>query len=205
MNLIGKIEDFCDSSCSWNVYNERLDCFFDANEITDSHKKANILLSVCGPKTYEVVRSLVSPSLPSSKSYDELVALIGSHYNPKPSVIVQRFKFNTRVQLENESLSTFVAELKKLTEFCDYGPVRDDMIRDRLVVGVRDVQIQRRLLSETELTLESAFSIATGMEAAESNARLLQHSTTRHSSEVREKREISFAFLPLYAYLSLDG
>lgn len=174
MSIIGKVDEFCETLCSWDVYVERLNCFFAANDITEESKKVNIFLSVCGPKTYDIIRSLVSPSLPSSKSYDELVLLLKAHYNPKPSVIVQRFKFNTRVQSVDESIAVFVAELRKLTEFCDYGTFRDDMIRDRLVVGVRDVRIQRRLLAESEMTLETAFNIASGMEAADKNATLLQ-------------------------------
>ena len=44
------------------------------------------------------------------------------------------------------------------------------MIRDRLVVGVNDVNIQRKLLSEVGLTLERALAIAVGIETATKEA-----------------------------------
>uniref|UniRef100_A0AAQ4NRX0 Gypsy retrotransposon integrase-like protein 1 n=1 Tax=Gasterosteus aculeatus aculeatus TaxID=481459 RepID=A0AAQ4NRX0_GASAC len=43
------------------------------------------------------------------------------------------------------------------------------MLRDRLVCGINDDRIQRRLLSETDLTFEKAFKIAVAAEAASKN------------------------------------
>ena len=48
-------------------------------------------------------------------------------------MIVKRFKFNSCVRNGNKSVSMFVAELRKLTEYCKYGESVNDMLRDRLV------------------------------------------------------------------------
>ena len=47
------------------------------------------------------------------------------------------------------------------------------MLRDRLVCGVKDNRIQRRLLAEPELNFTGAMTIAQAMEAAEKNAKEL--------------------------------
>ena len=52
----------------------------------------------------------------------------------------------------------------------------DDMLRDRLVCGVRDVKVQRRLMAEPNLTFKKAFELSQSAEAAEKNARELQAS-----------------------------
>ncbi|OON23189.1 hypothetical protein X801_00906, partial [Opisthorchis viverrini] len=96
------------------------------------------------------------------------------HYNPKPSVITHRFHFNTRVQKEGESIADFVSELRRLTEYCDYGDFRNDVLRDRLVVGVRNARIQQCLLADSNLTWETAYDTAVALKAAENNATLLQ-------------------------------
>ena len=36
-------------------------------------------------------------------------------------MIAKRFKFNSRVRNANESVTIFVAELRKLTEYCEYS------------------------------------------------------------------------------------
>ena len=48
------------------------------------------------------------------------------------------------------------------------------MLRDRLVCGINDAGIQRRLLSESELTYKKAFHMPLGVESAERNAKDLQ-------------------------------
>jgi hypothetical protein len=45
-----------------------------------------------------------------------------------------------------------VAELRKLSEHCNFGTTLNDMLRNRLVCGVGDQRIQRRLLAEPDLT-----------------------------------------------------
>ena len=48
------------------------------------------------------------------------------------------------------------------------------MLRDRLVCGINDARLQRRLLAESTLTFEKALSVALAWESAERNARHLQ-------------------------------
>ena len=124
--------------------------------------------------TYQLVRNLVAPDKPTDKSFQEIVKLVKEHHTPPPSVIVQRFKFNSRSQREGESVGEFVAELRRLSEHCKFDATLDDMLRDRLVCGIRDVRTQRRLLAESDLKLKKAFELAQAAEVAEKNAKDLQ-------------------------------
>ena len=96
------------------------------------------------------------------------------HFDPKPSVIVQRFRFNSRSRQEGESVAKFTAELQRLSEHCEFGAVLSDMLRDRLVVGIMNDRIQRRLLAEKELTFKRAYDLAIAHETAEKNTTELQ-------------------------------
>ena len=66
-----------------------------------------------------------------------------------------------------ESIAEYIAELRHIAEHCEYGSILDDMLRDRLVCGVADDRIQRRLLAETELSFAKAMQLATAMELAD--------------------------------------
>ncbi len=92
------------------------------------------------------------------------------HHNPKPSAIVQRFKFNSRTWQQGEVVADFVAALRQLSEYCEYGDTLDDMLQDRLVCGINEGHLQRRLLAEPKLTFEKAFELAQAYESAERNA-----------------------------------
>lgn len=74
---------------SWEVYTERLALYMQANGISTAEKKVAVLLSACGNETYEIARSLFSPALPSSKSYQEIIEALTNYFSPKPSEIVQ--------------------------------------------------------------------------------------------------------------------
>lgn len=151
MATIGTVGPFDCQSQTWEEYCEVLDIFFTANNITDAGKRKAILLSCCGPATYSLLRSLVSPETPGEKDYAFLVKTLKDHFHPKPSEIVQRFKFNTRTYYPGESIADYVAELRKLVQDCNYGTTLLQMLRDQLVCRVNDDSIQRRLLSHGEM------------------------------------------------------
>ena len=64
-------------------------------------------------------------------------------------------------------MSAYVAELRSLAEHCKFGANLDEMIRDRLVCGINDPRIQRRLFQEPDsLTYGNAYKLAIAMETA---------------------------------------
>ena len=120
MTTFGKLDEY-DETEDWRHYIERVNHLFEANEITDSDKKRSIFLVCVGAKTYKLVRSLVATEDPKDKSYDYLAKLLQDHFMPKPSAIVQRFKFNTRSQQPGETIAMVLAELRNLSKHCAFG------------------------------------------------------------------------------------
>ena len=145
---------------------ERLENYMVANQIKKEQKVA-VLLTAIGPETYGLLRNLVTPEKPDSKSYQELVNTLQEHLNPKPLVIAERFNFNNRFRQDGESVMDFAAQLKKLTIHCEFGDFLNEALRDRFVAGLRKEAIQRKLLSERDLTFNKALQIAQSMEMAE--------------------------------------
>ena len=162
MATIGRIEEFRDDKEDWNQYAERLEHFFTANGITSDEKKRAVFLTVIGAKAYKQLslRSLIASAKPGEKDFTVLAEAMKNHYTPAPSEIVQRFRFNSRFRRPGESVSTYVAELPALAEFCNFGDILSLMIRDRLVCGIDDENTQRLLLAEKDLTYEKALEIA---------------------------------------------
>ena len=91
----GVIGEFKEGREEWAQYVERLGHFLVANGITENKRKRAVLLFVIGPKAYMLLGSLVASERPGDKSHVDLVKVMMDHYNPKPSEIVQRFKFHT--------------------------------------------------------------------------------------------------------------
>ena len=43
-----------------------------------------------------------------------------------------------------------------MSEFCNYGDLKDELLRDRLVVGIRDSGLSEKMQTDPTLTLEKA-------------------------------------------------
>lgn len=115
----GKLEEFPGSG--WSSWAERLDFFFEANDVVQPGKKKALLLTLCGAATYETVRALVAPRSPAEVEYAELMAVLREHFDPRPSELYSRSQFQRRNQQPGESVSEYVAALKKLAVHCNFG------------------------------------------------------------------------------------
>ncbi|UYV74935.1 K02A2.6-like [Cordylochernes scorpioides] len=70
-------------------------------------------------------------------------------------------KFTNRARMPGEKISTYIAELKNMAEYCKFGSALDEAIHDRLIARIDDDSIQRKLLGEGDsLTLHKAIEIA---------------------------------------------
>ena len=174
MATIGRIKEFCEEKEDWDQYAERLDHFFAANRITGADKKHLVFLTVIGAKAYKQLRSVIVPAKPGEIGYNDLTAAMKKHLTPPPSEIVQRFKFNSRFRRAGESVSSYVAELRALAEYCNFGESLETMLHDRLVCGINDETTQRLLLAEPDLSYKKALEIATSQELAFKNVQTLR-------------------------------
>ena len=134
-------------------------------------KQVPILLSAIGAPIYSFLSDLLSPDLPSTKSMDALISVLRGHFEPRRVVIAERFHFYKRDQLPGESMCDFDAALRKLATHCRFGEALEEALRDRFVCGLRHNAIQRRLLTETDLTYSKALDVARSIEAAEANSK----------------------------------
>lgn len=119
-----------------------------------------MLLSTCGRAVYQLLSDLLSPIKPADTEYKKICETLREHFNPTPPEIVLRHRFYSRSRRSGETIAGFLAELRRLARDCNFGASLNSMLRDRLVLGIADDSIQRRLLSEKDLTLEKALSLA---------------------------------------------
>jgi hypothetical protein len=183
---IGKIEPFDDSVESWNSYVERLEQYFTVNEI-DDEKKVPALLTLLGGKTYGLLRNLTLPDKPATKTYDAIVKLLKDHLSPKPLIVAERFRFYKRYQLQGETVNKYVAELRRLAEYCEFGTLNESL-RDQFVVGLKDEHTQKKLLAVADLTFVKAIEIAVAVETANKDAIELRGKSNPESSVNKVQR-----------------
>lgn len=73
-------------------------------------------------------------------TFDDAIAMFDTHFNPKVNIIHERAVFHQRNQLPGENIETYVRSLYDLAEHASFDD-KDNAIRDRLVVGLRDREL----------------------------------------------------------------
>ena len=101
------------------------------------------------------------------------------------STNIARFRFNSRIQRNTETVDQFASDLCLLAADCEYGELKDTLIRDRILIGVKSFVTQDRLLQETGLTIDRAKDIARSVEA--SKKQMICTATTVEVNAVHQK------------------
>ncbi|XP_061721065.1 uncharacterized protein K02A2.6-like [Cydia pomonella] len=172
---IGKIGEFKIASDNWRLYVERLEQYFLCNNIK-AELQVPTLVTVIGAECYELLVNLCTPDKPTSKTFAELTTILEKHLQPKPSVLAERYKFRHRKQGDSESMSNYVAVLKRMSKTCDFGAWLEESLRDQFVCGIHSETIRQRLFAEDKLDFTKAFNLAVSMEAAEKDAAMVEGS-----------------------------
>ncbi|XP_044005924.1 uncharacterized protein LOC122850945 [Aphidius gifuensis] len=123
------------------------------------------LLASGGSTKDEKIQVAVSDE--EKKVLKTLLDKFEAYFKPKTKPSLERLKFNIRGQARNKSFHEFLKDLKKIAASCDFGTLKDSLIKDRLVCGVKDKRIKDKLLREDDMTLEKAVTICKAAELTE--------------------------------------
>ena len=163
---LGSLHEFRPDSENFSTYWERVQIFFAANDVPED-KKVPVFLNAVRGTTYDLLRSLLAPDSPMTKTLAQIIERLQEHFEPKPSIIIERFKFHKRSQHAGESIAMYIAELRRLAARCSFPRDHlDDTLRDCFVCGLRSENMQKQLLAEKELTLASALEKAQNLRTA---------------------------------------
>ncbi|UYV69883.1 K02A2.6-like [Cordylochernes scorpioides] len=119
-----------------------------------------IFVSLLDSEMLKLGNDLFFPSTMKEQPYERLIQRIKLHLAPRKKVIPQRCRFLKRIQLENESISEYLRELRHLAMDCTFGEMLEVMLRDRFVAGIKSENLQKKLLQEDDdVTLDRARSL----------------------------------------------
>lgn len=100
------------------------------------------------------------------KSEAKIFEKLEEKLRKKHNVIYSRYMFNQRSQAEGEDIDTYILELRKLMKTCEYSNIIiDEVLRDRIVVGIRNPEIKKELLRIDQLDLTQTIKICKSAEA----------------------------------------
>lgn len=107
----------------------------------------------------------------------------------RSDLIYKRSVFNQRCQGNDETFDGFLLGVRTLAKECGFGVLENLRIKDRLVMGLRDLEARDKLEKIQDLTLESAISFCRASEVmkASNNTNgsgiVLQHQVSSKSTD----------------------
>ena len=109
-------------------------------------------ITCIGPDALEIHTGLPFQSDDDRQNIDKVLELWQNYCIGKTNVIYERYRFNNRSQEFDESIDAYTTALRTLAETCEFGSLNEDLIRDRLVCGIRDNSLRKKLLQEPKLS-----------------------------------------------------
>lgn len=85
---------------------------------------------------------------------EEIFKKLKEYYEPKYNFVVEQFKFFRRDQEEAESFDKFLREIKMIAKLCDFETLEDNIVKVCIVLGVKNLALQERLLRVPDLSLD---------------------------------------------------
>ena len=100
----------------------------------------------------------------------------------------ERYKFNGRQQATDESFDAYVTTLQYIRKSCNFCDcLADTLLRDQLVMGIRDDETRNKLLEISDLTLTRCIDLCRANEAT--GARMKQMNAKGGGDEVHGVRQ----------------
>ena len=143
---------------TWPAWKQRWTRYSMISKLDKDEKDMQVstLVYCMGNQAEEIFASFKWEADDDKKDPDKVIAQFDKYFVPRRNVIFERAKFGSREQYTDEPIETYVRALYQLAEHCSFGATKDDFIRDRLVLGLRDKALSEQLQMEEELTLSLA-------------------------------------------------
>ena len=168
----------------WTTWKRRFECFRSASGLSKENepRQVSAMLYCMGEQSDSVLNS-TNISNEDREKYASVMSKFDEYFKVRRNVIFERARFNRRNQLPGETIEQYITVLCMLIETCEYGELKEELLRDRIVVGIRDMALSERLQLESDLSLERAKKIVRQKEAVKDHSQEL-NSTKRDQTAI---------------------
>ncbi|CAL8106073.1 unnamed protein product [Orchesella dallaii] len=188
MGTIGSISPFDQAKDNIEDWLIIFDSFLTANDLDPDCDRKNkcrsILLSSIGATSVCLLKNMFSPRKLDEVSLDEMLSALERYHKPPPKALAERFKFAQRKQQPGETVSQYLAELRKLAQDCKFTEeALQERLRDQLILGPASEKAQCHIFTlDDDIALDEVVRVATARETAQARTAVLRG----NSSAVQE-------------------
>lgn len=127
-----------------------------------------LFLHSIGDDALVIYNGFVFKSAESDRTVDEIIDEFTKYAIGEINESYERFKFNQCIQKKDETVEQFLTNVRTLVKTCNYcKECVDSIIRDRIILGVNDAEVQETLLKERNPSLKKCIDIIKAAESAQ--------------------------------------
>ena len=160
---------------NWRRFKQQFEIYMTATGISgkDDGIKSSTFLHIVGPECLEIYNSFTWARGGDEMKLDKIIEKFQTYCNPRKNLTYERHIFNTRNQQAGENIDAYVTDLKNKAKLCEFSTLKDSLIRERIVCGIRSDEVRARLLRDPDLTLKKAIDICRAAETSETQLKCL--------------------------------
>ena len=176
---------------NWEFFRQQWEDYEIATGLDQRDQKVRLatLRSVMRKDCLQVFNNL-ELTVEQKSSVKACLDALEAYFKPKRNCGATRdMCFNSSSQQQEESTDEYVNRLRKYAASCNFGSLTDELIRDRLVLGIRDQATKLRLLKEEKLDLNKAVSMCRASEIASKQLKSMKKESGKRN-QIRTRSEI---------------
>ena len=151
---------------------------------TEDYRVA-LFLHCLGPEALKIYNGMQFANETEQKTLSKIVEKFDEFAIGEVNETYEHHIFNGRNQGQDESIDAYVACLRSLARTCGFCEcLADSLLRDRIVLGVKNNNLRKRLLQERKLDLKKCIDICRSSEAASSQLKNISDGTNDNTHDV---------------------
>lgn len=123
---------------NWRKWKQRFELFVAASGLSEKDEKvqAATSLHVAGPEALEIYNTFSWENEGDERKVTKIMEKFQAYCEPRKNITWERHVFNTCNQEVGETIDQYVTKLKTKARSCEFGALKDSLIRDRIVCGI---------------------------------------------------------------------
>ena len=166
------------SAKRWKLWKQTWLDFVIVSKIStqgEAYQKALFLCTI-GQSALEIFNAFQFTASEDPNKVDTIIAKFDEHFTGDVNETYERYKFNQRNQEAGENFDAYLTALRNMTDTCNFytcPTMKDSLIRDRIVLGIRNDNARKRLLQERKLDLKKCIDICRTSESVTTHMQVI--------------------------------
>ena len=178
---------------AWRRWEQSFENYFMAVSLSKKPKTTQvaILMHCAGPDAINIKNtfSFTGEGKDKEDNYKTVLKKFWTFCEGKKNTVFERYKFWERKQQPGESFDAWVTDLKNQATICEFGDQHDNMIRDKIVFGTTDQRVKERLLTKSDLTLQTAEDMCRAAEISKQQIKSMASTSQIPEVDIVDKKQ----------------